>query len=517
MILIPVFVLAAAEWAAQTFDKRRGNTYYDDQTELALGKPVPEKKPGEYRVFLYGGSSAYGFPVADRYSITAWLRKSFPHLLPGKTVNVMNCAWPGKASHHDLEGVHAVLKYKPDLFIIYTGHNEAPVDNRLFVDHWIYKLDLRLKFRSAFYRFLLTRFHKARKFIVYGSSGYTEKQYREEIIANKVYKKVEVDDEEYGKILQAYRKNIESIIRFAKEHQIRVLIVNLPSNLRDIPPAISTHKAALSEVKLADWNRYFEEAKAFEKQGKYKEAVESYQVAAAIDPTYADLQYQLGQSYEQIGDYASAKKAYQSALDHDGHPWRAKSSLNEILLQISQQQDIIFVDIVAALERLSPHGILSRELIYDNVHPSIQAQQVITDEILHALAQANWLAPAGEWQWKALEKAKEDKTSEDWKVDGSLNAYTYVLRGLNLWEEKRYDMAAVDLEKGLELMPKFVESYAFLGDSYLRLGEFEKAAKAFQTLTQKDPSLSDYLAKKYPDIEESFNKSMIKAAQSQKL
>ncbi|HNV87171.1 MAG TPA: hypothetical protein PKL97_09465, partial [Candidatus Omnitrophota bacterium] len=122
LTVTPVLIFGIAEMSARLFLGKKVKTYFQDQTELELGAPVPRKQPDEYRIFIFGGSAAYGFPVADRYSIAAWLRKEFPYLLPGKKVKVMNCAWPGKASHHVREGTRNVLQFQPDLFIIYSGH-----------------------------------------------------------------------------------------------------------------------------------------------------------------------------------------------------------------------------------------------------------------------------------------------------------------------------------------------------------------------------------------------------------
>src|SRR5258706_4754314 len=115
LIVSPTLVLGAMELGSRIFLAHKVKTYFDEHTEMALGSPVPAKSPGEYRIFILGGSAAYGFPASDRYSITAWMNKSFPHLLPGKKIRVINCGWPGKASHQVLEGARTLIKYQPDL------------------------------------------------------------------------------------------------------------------------------------------------------------------------------------------------------------------------------------------------------------------------------------------------------------------------------------------------------------------------------------------------------------------
>ena len=497
--------LGGAEWGVRTFGSERVRTYFDEQTERALGKPVPPKEPGEYRIFIFGGSAAYGFPVADRYSITAWLRKSFPLLLPQKKIRAINCGWPGKGSYHAAEGARLVTKYKPDLFILYTGENDFPTTNRLYADNWLYRLNLHLTFRSSAYRLLQNRMNRVRKKIVYGKSGYPEKHYREEIIAQKVYKRAETTDVQEERILQHHYSNLEGIARWSKQRGIQLILLTMPSNVHEIPPAASSHKSSLSKEELEAWNRWFQAAQSFEGKKEYHEALEAYEKAAQMDPGYAELQYRIGVVGEAVGDYEAARKAYVLARDYDRRPSRAKTRMNENVREISEKYKGGLVDVVSVFERLSPHGIISGDLVQDDVHPTVRAQQIIVDEILHAIAEKGWIAPSSEWQWRALEAAREDPArNEEWKVEGNLNAYRYLLRGLHFWGQGRYGDCVRDLEKSLELMPKFIEAYAFLGDAYCHLQKSHEALQAFGTLRKKDAALSELLMKKYPEIGKSY-------------
>ncbi len=510
-----VLFFGVLEFATHLLYPRKIKTYFNEQTERALGAPIRRKAPGEYRIFIFGGSYAFGFPVSDHYSIAIWLKKSFSLIFSEKKIEVINTAWPGKGSHHVVEGTHTVLKYHPDLFVIYSGHNDFPTTNRLYLDNWLYWLNLRLTYRSAFYRYLGKRLDQLRKYIVYhGHPGQVEKHYREEIIAQKVYKKIEIDDRDYDRILKRYLENMEEVIHLAKKHHVKVVFLNLPSNIHDIPPAASSHANGLTAEQRGDWDRAFQEGKKLQAKGKFKEAVAAYTQAAAIDSSYAELQFQLAICYERVGDYEAAKKAYTLARDLDCAPWRAKSSMNEAIRELCLKHHVIFVDIASSLERLSPHGIISSDLVYDNVHPSVKGQQIISDEILQALARNNQIAPAEKWDWESLEKARE--ASKDWKVEGSVNAYRYILKGLYLWGEQRYAEAIADLKKGQELMPNFIESYAFLGDAYFHMGQQGKALEAFQMLAEKDSALSEFLMKRYPEIQQSYSHIMQVAETSRK-
>jgi len=500
-----VLVFGGLEFSYRTFASERVSTYFDEQTEKALGKPVPKKGKDEYRIFIFGGSSAYGFPVSDRFSIAAWLRKSFPHLLPQKKVTVINCAWPGKSSHHVLEGARTVLKYKPDLFIIFEGHNDVTVSNRLYLDNWLYWLNFRIFYASHAYQYLHKRLSRMRKKLVYGRAGHVEKQHREEVIAQKVYKEEGFDEAEYDRILNRWAKNMESVVKIAERNAISVMFLSMPSNIRDIPPAQSSHRSDLSPAQLQSWKLLFNEGGKYEKEGKWKEALKSFQMAAGIDPTYAGLQYYMGRVYEGLGKYEKAKEHYVLARDLDRLSIRSKTKLNSRMKEIVDKNNLPFVDVVGILEKVSPNGIISSELIYDDVHPTVVAQQMITDQILRELWQKGEVDPSSEWYW---EKLKEAKQGEEWKVDGGVDGYRYVLQGLYLWEHDYCKEAIPELKKSLEKMPSFIDSYAFLGDCYMRTDNKKKAAESFNKLKSENKEHFDKLIEKYPQLKESYSRSI---------
>ncbi|MDP3920176.1 MAG: tetratricopeptide repeat protein [Candidatus Omnitrophota bacterium] len=508
MLLSTTLFFGTAEVLVSIIKADKVRNYYDDQTLKALGDPVPKKADGEYRIYIFGGSSAYGFPVSERYSITAWLRTSFPYLLKDRNIKVINGGWPGKASYHVIEGVRAAMKYDPDLYIIYAGHNEFTASNRIYRDNKLYWFNMQMQFRSALYKYLTVRFNRLRRKMIYGSSGHPEKEYREEAIAKKVYPEIEVSSAEYAEIVSQYKSNMENVIRYAQRHGVDLVMLTMPSNLKGVPPGSSRHETELDDLALKRWEKAYAKGREFEDAGDHAKAVIAYNKAIEIDPTYAELHYRLAIALEVLGRFENAKKEYLLAKDLDARPWRAKSAVNEVIAELGREFDVPVVEIVKAFEKLSPHGIPGGSLFIDNVHPTVEAQQVITDEILGTLARRNLVARSGEWDWQAVTAARADKDNEIWKVDGSVNAYRYILRGLHLWEQGRYDQVIEDLETGLKLMPDFLESYGFIADSYWQLGESARALETYELFQRKDPKIFEFTLERYPNLEHSYSQSL---------
>lgn len=133
----------------------KGNNYeyannagFRDPRDISLEKPHDE-----YRIFLTGGSTAYGLgaigesaPSMGWYSIE--YRETVAHLMEmilnatapieGKTIRVYNTAVWGYAYQHNLMRYVAKLRrYNPDLVVSLDGANELPAVSRLTED-WDY-------------------------------------------------------------------------------------------------------------------------------------------------------------------------------------------------------------------------------------------------------------------------------------------------------------------------------------------------------------------------------------------
>ena len=82
------------------------------------------KKDNCFRVFVMGGSSAAGFPFTPNGSFARYIRHRLQILYPQKTIEVVNIAMSAINSYSLRDMMPGVIDQKPDLIIIYVGHNE---------------------------------------------------------------------------------------------------------------------------------------------------------------------------------------------------------------------------------------------------------------------------------------------------------------------------------------------------------------------------------------------------------
>ena len=83
-----------------------------------------QKKENTFRVFVLGGSSAEGFPFDPMGSFSRYIRRRLELVYPNTPVEVINLGMTAVNSYTVLDLLPGVLNQKPDLILIYAGHNE---------------------------------------------------------------------------------------------------------------------------------------------------------------------------------------------------------------------------------------------------------------------------------------------------------------------------------------------------------------------------------------------------------
>ena len=137
------------------YNTHKGNNYeYANNAGFREPSDIPMEKPAdEFRIFLNGGSTAYGLgavgeaaPEMAFYSLE--YRETISHMLemilnatapiPGKKIRVYNTAvWGYSYQHHIMRYLTKLRVYQPDLVVSLDGANELPPVSRLVKD-WDY-------------------------------------------------------------------------------------------------------------------------------------------------------------------------------------------------------------------------------------------------------------------------------------------------------------------------------------------------------------------------------------------
>ena len=116
---VPLFVSSTGANGKQRLTTAPNRKDYFNRQTFML-----EKAPGAYRIFSLGGSTTYGRPYDDTTSFSGWLRELLPAADSSKTWEVINAGGISYASYRVARLMEELVHYHPDVFIIYTGHNE---------------------------------------------------------------------------------------------------------------------------------------------------------------------------------------------------------------------------------------------------------------------------------------------------------------------------------------------------------------------------------------------------------
>ena len=476
--------------------------------ENKLGLFNPQHFPARtssntYRIFCMGGSTTFGRPYDDTTSFCGWLRAMLPKADPSRSWEVINAGGVSYASYRMAALMEELIRYKPDLFIIYSGHNE-------FLERRTYSRIIEtpeairglgaMASRTRIYTVMEGAVNKLRR-----HSGQTDGQRThlpaevKTMLADSVgpedyYR----DDELYQRVLDHYRYNLVRAVDVARSVDAEVILVTPASNMRHCSPFKSEHREGLSDIDRNRWHTLFDQASKAYNESQWDKALAALDEAITLDDRYAHAHYLRGRILWMLSRYDEAKTAFVRAIDEDICPLRATGAMLEIVRQVGQQRDVPVVDFVGLLERLSEHATPGEELFFDHVHPTIETNRRLALLLLEKLHDQGIVHFASGWdatQIRQVAEAVEDHLDD--RAHGfALCSLARVFRWAGKFEEA-YKLGL----RAVQMVPDDAEVHMLIGGSAVELGRIDEAIRSFRRALQIKPdyaearsSLADALA-----------------------
>ncbi len=339
------------------------------------------KPPGTYRVFVFGGSAAYGWFFQD-YSMGCMLETMLRKSYPDCRFEVITVAFHAMNSFTMRYLADACALMQPDLFLVYMGNNEM-------IGPYGFQSVLGRTCRSAATMECMVRANlwlsNVRLFQLCG------------VPAQKLFSKsvahlrwggyagvTELNDPRLDRVCQGFRKNLDSICEAAARAGAQTALCTVGYNLRDRRPTTSAHRKPLSPEESTLWDGSYELGKDREGAQDYDQAIRAYERAAAIDDTHADLMYRLGGSYRAVANYPRARECFLKAVDNELSFCSANTRLNGIIGEVASSRSgvgVRLIDTAQALAAGSPDGIPGSEFFYDHVHLTFEGNYIIASEM----------------------------------------------------------------------------------------------------------------------------------------
>ena len=269
-------------------------------TVLAARKPA-----GTYRIFVFGGSAAFGTPNAG-FSFSRILEAMLNDRLGPTRFEVINTAMVAVNSHVLLPIVRECAGRDGDLYIVYVGNNEVvgPYGAGTVIGrHSPSRTAIRagLWLRSTRVGQLMGDLIRS-----IGSGGDREPKAwggMQMFVDNLV----PADDPRLASVYENYRANLADMRRAVRDAGRKILLVTVVTNLKDLPPFAAAHRPDLTAEQRARWDDLYRRGGELSRAGEHHRAIAPLRAAAEIDDRHAGVHFRLGKCYLALGKFEPAR------------------------------------------------------------------------------------------------------------------------------------------------------------------------------------------------------------------
>jgi len=347
------------------------------------------KQDGTYRVFCLGGSTTFGRPYDDKTSFCGWLREFLAVAHPAQTWEVINAGGVSYASYRVAALMEEIVAYEPDLFIVYTGHNEfleertyRDVLARSTVPRWLATAAVRTRIGALLESLLISSNESAPSCKL---SAVVETAL-DKTIGPSSYER---NDDLVKKIAEHYELSLDRMIALARSVGADIVFIRPACKLLHCSPFKSVPAGPLPGEQRQVWQEQMKQGRIHLQNGRYAKALEALESAAAADGRFAESHFMLGETLFALGRYEQANEALNRAVNEDVCPLRMTAHLGAALDRVVKRRGVVMVDFARLLRehclRQHGHPVLGSDYFLDHVHPSIEANGLLAQEIAKRL------------------------------------------------------------------------------------------------------------------------------------
>lgn len=457
-----------------------------------------------YRLFVLGESSTAGYPYMYNGSMSKMLYQRLLDYFPEREIEVVNLAMPAINSFSLLDMTQEALAQNPDALMIYCGHNEfygaLGVGSTESLGRWRGVINFYLKLqRLKLMLFLRDQIENAKKWLRAGeqAQGAANPTLMEQMVADQ---EIHYAGEAYYRARQFFKANLTEIINAAKARGVHVILSNLVSNVRDLPPFVSLYAPPTDRTV---YERALNRGQQLLAAGNYAGALALYDSLQHLDQSPARLYYEKGKTLEALENFSAAQDAYEKARDLDGLRFRASGDFNLALREVAQETNVTLVDMENAFEQASPHGLIGNNLMLEHVHPNIEGYFIMGRELCRAMRENGFIANRWDdaktqpdsvyWQERGV-TALDDEVAKiriavltrNWPFVPKEHVVPFVYQPRNYLGQLAY--ALWKREESWEKV------HVLLAEDYEKRGELALAAKEYEALILQTPyNVSPYL------------------------
>ena len=357
------------------------------------------RKPiGTYRIFVLGGSTTVGFPYYYNGAFSAFLKQRLETLFPQRDVEVINLGMTATNSYTALDIGSELAGYQPDLIIDYDGHNEfygalgAASNQTAGSFRFVTLLMLRAVHLKTF-QLIGSTIEKISGFFTSGNE-FPARGTEMETLAKGRY--VRYGSRLHQSACSIFRDNINDLAEYCRSAHVPIIFGTQVSNLRQQPPFISEHAPEMSEARIREFQRHFDDGTQFLAKNMEDSAEAAYQSAIDCDSLFADAHYRLAQCLDRQQRFREALHEYILARDFDELRFRTDTKFNDLIRSMSG--GCYVADIEREFKSDSPDSLIGFNLITEHLHPNARGYFLIAKEYVRVMRDGGLFASREEWQ-----------------------------------------------------------------------------------------------------------------------
>jgi tetratricopeptide (TPR) repeat protein len=358
-----------------------GAASYFDQSKTGPGSMhqfnfLNPKPDATYRVVLVGGSAIKGFPQPRGFASSSFLQVMLGDLWPDKQVEVINLGTTAVASFPAMDMLGEMLRYEPDLVVVYSGHNEFFGAYGVASRHYAANSPWMMK---------LTRFYGGTALgQLIGSFAQSRQPLESKALMQAVVGKASIapDSPLRARAAANLKAHVGAMIRACQRMNVPVMVCTLASNEQDFAPVGRLDPEAISEAQRSLLDQVPAELQSESEQVALQTALEGLLPVLPDSPL---LHYRLGQVLAVLNDPACVEH-FQKAIDLDRMPWRAPSASIDALKSVANEYGTALCDVQSRFRAASPLHAIDRDLLDDHVHPTLKGQWLMARSMLETMA-----------------------------------------------------------------------------------------------------------------------------------
>lgn len=464
----------------------------ENKLDLFNDQSFSQQKPADtLRVFCLGGSTTYGRPYHDPTSFAGWLRSYLPAASPDQPVEVINAGGVSYASYRVAAVMREMLQYEPDLFIIYSGHNEF-LERRTYAGTFE-ESPLQRRVTSILSR---TRVWTVMQNVVSHGAVGAGPTGASDVLPGEVNEMLNHtvgptdyhrDDTWRHQVVQHFEFNLRRMIRMARSAEAEVLLITPASNLKDCSPFKSEYVDTLDVQQIQSLKELLSESDELTRDGQPEQALSLLSLAEEIDDRVADLQFQKGRAQFVAGQFGSAHESFVRAVNEDVCPLRAVNEIVNAVRDIAATAKCPLIDYEHELRDRCQvqygHQCVGEEYFFDHVHPRINEHRRLALLILSKLDAIGFLKTSAEFTSERVQQITDTVLGDvDQQEQGA------ALRNLAKvfhWSGK-FPEALSLAQQALELIDDDLASMFVAAECERMAGQDDRAIDYYQRILQKE-------------------------------